>query len=131
MFFKRKLFIVLTVAILVFLAVILFFFNPSNASIFPPCPFHYVTGLYCPGCGSLRAVHQLMHGNITEAFDLNPLMILMLPVLLLLVVLPLIMKKVVTHSFLKVNWGWILFSIVLSFWILRNIPVSPFNLLAP
>jgi hypothetical protein len=131
MFLSQRLFVFLTLVILAAVTVLLFFFNPSDASIFPPCPFHYFTGLYCPGCGSLRAFHQLLHGNIIKALDLNPLMVLMLPVLILLIVLPLIMKKAVTNSFLKINWGWILFSVIVVFWILRNIPFFPFNILAP
>ncbi|PYV86056.1 MAG: hypothetical protein DMG90_22080 [Acidobacteria bacterium] len=35
--------------------------NPASSGIFPPCPFLWLTGFYCPGCGSLRALHQLLH----------------------------------------------------------------------
>ena len=36
---------------------------------------------YCPGCGSQRAIHQLLHFNIIDAFRLNPLMVLSLPII--------------------------------------------------
>jgi len=39
----------------------------------PPCFFHQVTGLPCPGCGSTRAVVQLAQGHIAAAFIFNPL----------------------------------------------------------
>ncbi|MEJ2068687.1 MAG: DUF2752 domain-containing protein, partial [Deltaproteobacteria bacterium] len=46
--------------------VILYFFKPGQSPIYPPCPFHLITGLYCPGCGSLRALHALFHGRFIE-----------------------------------------------------------------
>ena len=58
---------------------ILFTFNPAEVSFYPVCTFHQFTGLQCPGCGSLRAMHQLLHGNITSAFGHNPLLVLSLP----------------------------------------------------
>ena len=36
------------------------------------CPFHWLTGLNCPFCGGQRMVVELFHGNVTEAFWLNP-----------------------------------------------------------
>ena len=42
---------------------------------FPKCPFRSLTGLLCPGCGSQRGIHQLLHGYIAEAFKLNALLI--------------------------------------------------------
>lgn len=38
-----------------------------------PCPFRAVTGLLCPGCGSGRALHHLLHGDVGIAHGLNPL----------------------------------------------------------
>ena len=32
------------------------------------CLFHSYTGLYCPGCGSGRAVHALFEGRIAGEF---------------------------------------------------------------
>src|SRR5215469_5193653 len=54
-------------------------FDPATSGFFPPCPFHYLTGLYCPGCGSLRAIHQLLQGNLQVAWAMNPLTVLLLP----------------------------------------------------
>jgi len=64
----------------VFGAAILFCFDPSGYSFFPICVFHQTTGLLCPGCGSLRALHQLLHGHLLIAFRFNPLLLLSLPV---------------------------------------------------
>ena len=59
--------------------IVLRVFDPATSGIFPPCPFHYLTGLYCPGCGSLRAIHHLLHGNLQAAWAMNPLAVLLLP----------------------------------------------------
>jgi Protein of unknown function (DUF2752) len=34
---------------------------------FLPCPFHTVTGLWCPMCGATRGVHKLLHGDVLGA----------------------------------------------------------------
>lgn len=58
---------------------ILFFFNPSHYGFYPICYFHSITGLNCPGCGSLRALHKLLHGHVLEAARFNALLLLCLP----------------------------------------------------
>lgn len=63
-------------------AAALFLFDPARNGFFPACQFYKLTGLQCPGCGGLRATHQLLHGNITAAFRLNPLFVSLLPVIL-------------------------------------------------
>ncbi len=61
------------VLVIIFLS-LYFLFNPSTSIFFPKCPFHTITGLYCPGCGSQRAIHDMMHLNIFEAINHNALM---------------------------------------------------------
>ena len=58
----------------------LYLFNPANGR-FPVCPFHALTGWLCPGCGSQRALHDLMHGNFGEAFRHNALLVVSIPLL--------------------------------------------------
>ena len=48
-------------------------------SFLPPCLFHELTGLYCTGCGSTRAVAALLHGDLAMAWRQNPLLLLTLP----------------------------------------------------
>jgi hypothetical protein len=56
--------------------------DPAASGLFPPCPFRAATaGLRCPGCGTLRGLHALLHGEVRRAFTLNPLMVLSLPFL--------------------------------------------------
>jgi hypothetical protein len=58
--------------------VVLYFFDPATAGFYPVCPLHQLTGLQCPGCGGLRALHQLTHGHLAAAWRLNPLVIVLL-----------------------------------------------------
>lgn len=48
----------------------------------PKCLFHELTGLECPGCGSQRMLHALLHGNIIEAWHYNALFVAMIPILI-------------------------------------------------
>lgn len=44
------------------------------------CPFYATTGLWCPLCGSLRAVHQVTRGDIAAAAGSNLLLLLAAPI---------------------------------------------------
>ena len=58
---------------------ILYFFDPAQNAFYPTCLFHAVTGLYCAGCGTTRAAHELLHGHIAAAARMNLLFVLFLP----------------------------------------------------
>jgi len=45
------------------------------------CPLRALTGLDCPACGGLRAVNDLTHLRIVEAFHSNALLVALVPVL--------------------------------------------------
>ena len=45
----------------------------------PPCPFHEMTGLYCPGCGSTRAIRRILRCDLVGAFRCNPFLVLLAP----------------------------------------------------
>ena len=113
---------------------VLISFNPASSSVFPPCPFHALTGLYCPGCGSLRALHQLLHGHPLEALGLNPLMVMSLPILGYALASEAVLATVgrrLPGVRLPASWIWILLGAIILYWILRNIPVYPLTTLAP
>lgn len=57
-----------------------------------PCPFHFLTGLNCPFCGTQRLAWALLHGNVSEAFHYNPFVFCLLPVVLLVAVFYLFCK---------------------------------------
>jgi len=39
----------------------------------PLCPFYLLTSLHCPLCGMTRSFGRLLHGDITGALTLHPL----------------------------------------------------------
>ncbi len=112
---------------------VLWRFAPSRNAFYPPCLFHMTTGLHCPGCGTLRGLHALLHGRVIEALGHNALTIIALPLLAyagLAAVMgrlgrPLPMPRL--HPALP----WVAAAMYLLFGLLRNIPVYPFSLLAP
>lgn len=113
---------------------VLFLFNPSSVDFYPPCIFHSLTGLNCPGCGTARALHQLLHGNIAAAARCNVLTLALLPLLLFAGARSLavhISKTPYKPFFKSAFWPWLIVIAIILFGILRNIPIYPFNLLAP
>jgi hypothetical protein len=107
----------------------LYWFEPGKTGLFPTCPFHTLTGFNCPGCGTTRALHQLLHGNVVTAFELNPLTILLLPVLawaLALFTRSAITGRAMPEVSLPPKLVWLSVFIVFGFWVFRNTPLYPF-----
>jgi hypothetical protein len=116
------------------LAILLYLKKPGETIIFPHCPFHTLTGFYCPGCGSLRAVHELLHGRIVSALDLNPLMVISIPFLgyaFLSYSLSLIRGRGLPQIIKRPIWIWLILAVIIAFWVTRNLPFWPFVILAP
>lgn len=114
--------------------VLYFKYDPINNLLFPKCPLYATTGLYCPGCGSQRATHALLHFDILGVFKSN---VLFLPALLLVGYHYLL--KTINH-FTGSAYSTILdypkaplvtLAIVIIYWILRNLPYEIFNFLRP
>jgi hypothetical protein len=103
--------------------------DPNEAGHYPTCPFLALTGFQCPGCGSMRTVHALAHGHVQEAFGLNVLTVVMLPLLVFFWLrwarasaLNRPTRTKVAHPALI--WG--LFGAVVAFWLVRNLPFAAF-----
>lgn len=114
-----------------FLILVYFLFDARHDG-FPKCPFYLLTGWYCPGCGSQRALSSLLHGNLSGAMHNNILLVLFLPLLLYSAFINLRyggaqkMKLWYDPFFVKA-----VLATVICFWIFRNIPNPPFSILAP
>ena len=98
----------------------------------PPCPFFWLTGLYCPGCGSTRALHGLAHFDLAAAWSMNPMLVISLPLLLLLTLygaglLPARLLPLARQIARPIPWAVVL----TAYGVLRNLPWYPFTLLAP
>lgn len=116
------------------LLVVVWAVPPRPGSIYPPCLMHLTTGFYCPGCGSGRGLHHLLHGRLAAAWACNPLLVLILPP-----VLYSLAGRVFTRvtgrrwpGLPQTAWlAWGLLGVVLVYTVLRNVPAYPFTLLAP
>ena len=104
---------------------LLFFFSPAEHAFYPRCFFKMSTGLDCPGCGGLRATHQLLHGHIAEAFALNPLFVTAIPIAAVVGSLVLAEKRT-GRKFLRIfsttTTILICAAVVIAFGVLRNVP---------
>lgn len=131
--FRRWRFVALGLAALPCLA-LLYVRNPEDAGFYPPCFFYALTGLHCPGCGTLRGLHQLLNGNLLAALGYNPYMLLALPVIGYVYLSALLLSvsgKRLPAVFVPPTLIWGLLAAIVAFWILRNVPVYPFTVLAP
>lgn len=79
--FKNIVFYIIGLIIFI-LGAIFYLYNPSTNSFFLKCPIKYFTGFSCPGCGSQRAIHELLHLNFKKAFEYNAMLVLSLPFIL-------------------------------------------------
>jgi hypothetical protein len=113
---------------------VLSLFDPAKHSFYPFCAFHRLTGLNCPGCGGLRALHQLLHGHVAAAFRFNALVVLGVP--------PaarfgarrlwcLASGKAQPTFAVRPAWLWIGLAVIVAFGILRNLPFPAFAWMAP
>jgi hypothetical protein len=100
--------------------------DPNQPGHYPTCPFLWVTGRYCPGCGGLRALHDVFHGQFAAAVSANLVAVLLLPA-----VVALWLGWSRNRLFGYTNrlrfpaWlGWSALALVLVFWGLRNLPAT-------
>ena len=110
-------------------AVCLYVLEPGKSKLLPVCPFRALTGFTCPGCGSTRGMHQLLHGNLLAAFEFNPLLLLALP-FLLYVLLSYSHRVINGHpaqpNALAPKYIYTIFGVILFFWVFRNTPLYTF-----
>ena len=114
---------------------ILYNFNPAVPNnIYPPSLSREWGGFYCPGCGMLRALHQLLHGNWQSALRFNPLLIICLPYFIYWIT-PYFIKyfyRINLYTIHHKNLQIILtILVILVYGILRNIPSPIFLWLVP
>ncbi|CQD05100.1 hypothetical protein BN1232_00848 [Mycobacterium lentiflavum] len=96
----------------------------------PVCPTKALLGIDCPGCGSLRMIYSLLHGNLMAAARFNALG---------LVALGLLVWTYLVWTYGRLagrritgwqHWRWapaVTLSLVLIWFVVRNIPVAPFS----
>jgi hypothetical protein len=117
----------MSLALLALAAGVLRIFNPATAWFFPPCPFRALTGYLCPGCGTLRALHEILNGHLAAAFRLNPLMMLLLPYVGYSgasSALETVFGRGLPCGFMRPAYIWMLLALILLYWTLRNTPLA-------
>ena len=110
-------------AMLVVAAVIYYVYDPATTP-FPRCPFLVLTGWECPGCGSQRAIHSLLHLDFAAAWRYNAMLVLSIPYVVLLVVAEWLGRRRQSRLYRVLNSEvliWSYFVLVVAWWILRNV----------
>ncbi len=110
--------------ILLVAGAVLFFFNPVEHGFFPPCLFHQLTGLNCPGCGATRAAHALLHLDFATAVRDNALLVCALPLLAGLAG-RWVWRRGHGQGMRLVfpaGWLWVFLGVTVLFGVVRNLP---------
>jgi hypothetical protein len=71
---------VVTIGTLALATLALHYRDPHQHGSWGLCPLYAATGLYCPGCGGLRAVNDLTDGHVGAALSSNILVTVLIPV---------------------------------------------------
>jgi hypothetical protein len=98
--------------------------DPNEPGHYPTCPFKWATGLDCPGCGSLRALHSLTHGDVRGALDHNVLLVAVLP-LLAAAAFRWVRREPSPRVFYTPSFAWGFAAISIGWMVVRNLPWFP------
>ena len=104
--------------------------DPGRASRLPtiPCPFHALTGWWCPGCGMTRAAHDVLTGHPVSALGTNLLWPLV-AVLMGWTAAAWLSPRVPSPARAPAGLWVVLVALAVAYGIARNLP--PFAVLAP
>ena len=124
---------IITVATVLSACIALYFYEPNEQDKFLGCMINSATGLHCPGCGATRGTHELLHGHLGQALDYNLFSTTFLLFLGYFFVGKGLRALKVPFPMPRYNHKIVISYLILMgvFVILRNIPVEPFNWLAP
>lgn len=115
-------------------SLLLWNFDPARVNFFPACPLFQLTGFACPGCGTTRGFHALLHGDLLTAIDYN-LLVPLFAAIGFVTILSLVSVVVRGKGLIRLSkspvYLFTLFGVMVIFGILRNIPYEPFTFLFP
>ena len=109
--------------------------DPHQQGSWGFCPWLLLTGTYCPGCGGLRAVNDLTHGEVLSAASSNLLLVGGVPLAASLWLRSVRQRwrGVRTHwPPARVDLAWaVAVATVVVFWVARNLPWDAVAWLTP
>lgn len=119
--------------IIIISVLIMYFILGQILDFYLPCPVHFLTGYYCPGCGVTRMIVSIIKLDFYQAFRYNPLLFLFIPVIITYLFLQVRyetkgIKNVMNEK--RFNKGWFIMVIIfIIYGVLRN--TTSFSFLAP
>ncbi len=120
---RRSLVITVVIVLLLAFGFIYYAIDPATSTVFPRCTFLTLTGYKCPGCGSQRAIHALLNGDIKGALGYNAMLIVAIPWIALCLFAegqrtrrPRLYERLNAPLLI-----WLFLVAVLAWWLLRNI----------
>ncbi len=109
--------------------------DPSDAGFYPSCWLYQLTGWHCPGCGSTRALHAMLHGDVPQALAFNAMFVFLMPTIGVALIWRGLEKwrgwPPRTRPLLPGGAILALAFVLMAFGILRNVRGWPCELLAP
>lgn len=107
------------------IALFYYLVNPFLSDYPLRCVWHAATNTQCPACGMQRALHLLVHGNVSEALSCNYFFVISIPFALIAVLAewynynhtldPL--RRFIYHRYTL--WAYVV--AYFGWWILRNV----------
>ncbi len=112
-------------AVVIFILTIIRNNNPYSSYIYPPCFFTELTGIKCLGCGSARAIYNLLNGKVLQALRHN-----FITVIFFLFLAYTFFNNALSFLFMKDckkiqlhhRYLWLVVFVIIFFFIARNIP---------
>lgn len=120
---RRTLVVLIAIVALLVIGFTYSVLDPASSAAFPKCGFLELTGYKCPGCGSQRALHALLNGDVVAAFKYNAMLFIATPWLLLCIYAETQrLRNPVRYARLHSDTlTWLFLAMVLLWWLLRNI----------
>jgi hypothetical protein len=100
--------------------------DPHRSGSWGGCPWLFVTGTYCPGCGGLRAVNDLTNGEVGAAASSNLLFVGSLPFVAFWWTRSTLARWRGTQRAVSTRQivvpALVFSAVALAFWVVRNLP---------